>query len=140
MSDHLEKISAVTAENHQEMMEMLEKLYSAASPKAVFSEPVVVEDQMIITASEVNVGLGVGYGLGGGPQISQKPEESDQVEAGMGGGGGGGGGASGRPVAVISISDQGVSVEPIVDFTKVILAFFTALGTMLLMFSKLKKK
>jgi uncharacterized spore protein YtfJ len=140
MSEHLKTITAAAAENHQEMMHMLEKLYTAASPDAVFSEPVVLEDKVVITASEVNVGLGVGYGLGGGPQQTEQDEQAGEADAGMGGGGGGGGGASGRPVAVITVSDQGVRVEPILDGTKIALAFFTALGSMFLMFSKMKKK
>jgi uncharacterized spore protein YtfJ len=60
-------------------------------------------------------------------------------DAGMGGGGGGGGGASGRPVAVISISEDGVEVEPVVDATKIALAFFTAMGSMFFMLAKMRK-
>ena len=60
-------------------------------------------------------------------------------ESGMGGGGGGGGGASGRPVAVISVGEDGVEVEPVVDATKIALAFFTALGSMFFMLVKMRK-
>jgi uncharacterized spore protein YtfJ len=60
-------------------------------------------------------------------------------DAGMGGGGGGGGGASGRPIAVISITGEGVQVEPVVDATKLGLAFFTALGSMFFMLMKMRK-
>lgn len=73
-------------------------------------------------------------------------EEGQETEAepmgediGMGGGGGGGGGASGRPVAVISVSEDGVQVEPVVDATKIALAFFTALGSMFFMLTKMRK-
>ena len=48
----------------------------------------------------------------------------------MGVGGGGGGGGYNRPVAVIKLSPEEISVEPIIDFTKIGLAFFAALGTL----------
>jgi uncharacterized spore protein YtfJ len=65
--------------------------------------------------------------------------EAEGEDAGMGGGGGGGGGASGRPVAVISVSEDGVQVEPVVDATKIALAFFTTLGSMFFMLTKMRK-
>jgi len=68
---------------------------------------------------------------------ASEPEEVGE-DAGVGGGGGGGGGASGRPVAVISLSEEGVRVEPVVDATKVALAFFTALGSMFFMLMKMR--
>jgi len=78
---------------------------------------------------------------GGGAAEEESPETSEEkgTEAGMGAGGGGGGGASGRPVAVISITEDGVQVEPVVDATKIALAFFTALGSMLFMLLKMRK-
>jgi len=78
---------------------------------------------------------------GSGPASEEERQEpaGEEPEAGMGGGGGGGGGASGRPVAVISVSEDGVEVEPVVDATKIALAFFTALGSMLFMLLKMRK-
>ncbi len=71
---------------------------------------------------------------------AQDTEPQDLGEdAGMGGGGGGGGGAGGRPIAVISISEDGVEVEPVVDATKIALAFFTTLGSMFFMLTKMRK-
>jgi hypothetical protein len=47
--------------------------------------------------------------------------------AGPGAGGlGGGGGAMGRPVAIIAIGPEGVTVKPVMDVTKVALAGLTA--------------
>jgi uncharacterized spore protein YtfJ len=79
--------------------------------------------------------------LEGSETPSDQGEESsgEGAEAGMGGGGGGGGGASGRPVAVISVTEDGVEVEPVVDATKLGLAFFTALGSMVFMLLKMRK-
>lgn len=69
---------------------------------------------------------------------SEEPDETG-AEVGMGGGGGGGGGASGRPVAVISVGEDGVRVEPVVDVTKIAIAFFTAFGSMVFMLAKMRK-
>jgi len=110
-------------------------------------------DYTIITASEVYAGLGVGFGGGGGsaPAASEEPigdqppvEQPDAEEglppgSGVGYGGGGGGVTMGRPVAAITIGPDGVSVEPIVDVTKIAIAFFTTLGAMALMFSRMTK-
>ena len=76
----------------------------------------------------------------GEAEVSAKAEERDAgQDVGMGGGGGGGGGASGRPIAVISVTEEGVEVEPVVDVTKIALAFFTALGSMFFMLMKMRK-
>ena len=79
-------------------------------------------------------------GVSGQAEASTQVEEQDAgKDVGMGGGGGGGGGASGRPIAVISVTEEGVEVEPVVDVTKIALAFFTALGSMFFMLTKMKK-
>ena len=70
---------------------------------------------------------------------------ASEVVAAMGAGGvgekgGGGGTAVGRPVAVISIDAEGaVSVTPVVDPTKIALAFITVLGSFLLMLGKMRR-
>lgn len=109
---------AVAVKNYEQAMNALNRLFDLATPKTVFSEPIVAGERTIITANEVSVGLGVGAGSGG------------DKEGDGGGGGGGGGGSMARPVAVINISAQGVHVEPVVDVTKLGIAFFTALGAM----------
>jgi hypothetical protein len=40
---------------------------------------------------------------------------------------------------VISVGPEGVQVEPVVDPTKIALAFFTTLGSMFFMLSKMRK-
>ena len=74
----------------------------------------------------------------------ESEEEAERPEgpesgSGVGGGGGGGGAAAGRPVAVITIDQEGVRVEPVFDATKVALAFFTMLGSIFFMGSKMRK-
>ena len=120
--------------------ELMTRLFDVAHPSSVFSEPVSQGEYRVILATEVSVGLGYGYGGGAGAG-NEAAEEGEVVKAtapglvnaGAGGGGGGGGGAMARPVAVISIGPDGVRVEPIVDATKIALAFFTTLGAMFMM-------
>lgn len=118
--------------------ELLQRLFSVAQPGAVFGDPVTNGEYTAITASEVSVGLGVGYGGGGGG--SPQTEDGEQAGMGVGTGGGGGGGAAARPVAVIEIGPHGVRVEPVVDPTKIALAFFTAFGSMALMLSRMRRQ
>jgi uncharacterized spore protein YtfJ len=119
---------------------LMKRLFDVTHPSSVFSEPISQGEYRVIMAAEVSVGLGYGYGGGAGAG-NEAAEESEAekgaapgpVNAGAGGGGGGGGGAMARPVAVISIGPDGVRVEPIVDATKIALAFFTTLGAMFMM-------
>jgi uncharacterized spore protein YtfJ len=164
MDKAFDQLTAVSVENQEQSIALLEKLVAVARPESVFGEPLDVEGRTIITASEVTAGLGVGFGFGGGSapgraakekrqrarssdphervdleETGSEEAESEGEDVGMGGGGGGGGGASGRPVAVISVSEEGVQVEPVVDATKIALAFFTALGSMLFMLINMRK-
>ena len=60
-------------------------------------------------------------------------------EGGFGRGGGGGGGTTARPVAAIIMGPDGVRVEPIVDPTKIAIAFFTAFGAMMIALRKMRQ-
>ncbi len=113
MSKFTETMGPEMAKNHEQSRETLEKFFNAIQPEAVFSKPVQITDQTIVTATEVKVALSFGTGFGGG-------DGSD----GSGGGGGSGlwGYASARPVSTISIGKDGVSVKPIIDITKIALA------------------
>jgi uncharacterized spore protein YtfJ len=103
---------------------MVERIYSAAQPGVVYSEPVVAGSFTVVTASEVTAGGGFGFGQGRGPADTT----SESSQAPSGGGGGGGGGSMGRPVAVITIGPEGVAVKPVLDVTKIALAGVTAWG------------
>ncbi len=109
----------------------IEKLFAVAEPGAIFTPPVESGEHTLITASEVFVGMGVGFGMGGGA--------GDENDGGAGGGGGGGGSSFGRPVAVISIGPNGVDVEPVVDVTKIAIAFVTALGAIFLSLRRMRR-
>ena len=148
MSELLDKLGISIIKTQEQGMDLIEKLIATARPSAVFGQPVSAGDYTVITAAEVSCGLGTGFGGGGGsgpaksdeevPSEGESPTEAEPAN-GYGVGGGGGGFSTARPVAAISIGPDGVHVEPIVDATKVALAFFTALGAMALMWSKMRK-
>ena len=98
-------------------VEALAAILGDASPGTVFSEPVAVGNDLVITAAAWERGGGFGFGGGG------------DNEQGGGFGSGGGGGAQGRPVAVIRVGPNGIEVQPVIDFIKVgITMFLAALG------------
>ena len=107
--------------------EMVNKITAIARVDAVFGQPVQHGNTIIVPCAEVS--MGGGMGMGGGP--GGKAEQGN-LTVGMGGGAGGG--ATGRPIAIIVMSPEGVRVQPVVDATKVALAFFTAASFMLVQF------
>lgn len=135
------------AEQQAEGAEILRRLTDVASVKAVFAEPVQSGEYTVITASENYAGLGFGGGVGGGfggdserMNVEHGDHPSEDEAAGFGGGSGGGGGSKSRPVAALIIGPDGVRVEPIVDVTKFMIALFTTLGSMALMFGQMRKR
>jgi uncharacterized spore protein YtfJ len=140
-------IEVTSVQDQEQAMELMEKLIDVAQPGAVYGEPVTAGEHTVITASEVKVGMGFGFGSGGGTGPGPVGEGSEDEGEGGGadfssgyGGGGGGGGVSGaRPVAVVSIGPEGVRVEPVVDVTKLGLAFITAIGSMLIMRNRMRR-
>jgi uncharacterized spore protein YtfJ len=135
-NEKVDKIFDRAEKSQAQSLDTLNRLFDAASPEVVYGKPIQQGDYTLITASEVTVGLGFGFGVGGGEGTD---EESEAGGEGYGGGGGGGGGSMGRPVAVIAVGPHGVTVEPVIDATKIALAFATTLGSMFLMFSKMRK-
>jgi uncharacterized spore protein YtfJ len=141
MIDTMSDILSETEKRNEKLSLVLGSIYAAARPGAVYSEPVTSGSYTIITASEVMVGGGFGSGIGIGPTMSPTMRRADEQmpqaqQQSVGGGLGGGGGSNGRPIAVIIIGPDGVTVKPMVDATKVALAGITALGAMLVMFAK----
>jgi uncharacterized spore protein YtfJ len=143
VSEQFDKLASAAMEGQEQGFALVEKLFTVAQPGAVFGEPVSAAGRTIITASEVSVGMGVGFGFGGGSAPGEGEGTEEEAEGGegtgMGSGGGGGGGAMGRPVAVIQVSEDGIQIEPVVDATKIALAFFTALGSMFFMLTKMRR-
>lgn len=124
-------LEALQATSPDTAVKLLERLFEVASPAGVFSEPVENGDYMVITASEVSVGMGAGFGSGYG---------EEDGESGVGGGGGGGGYSTGRPIAAIEIGPAGVRVEPIVDPTKIAIAFFSTFAAIFVAISRVRRK
>lgn len=144
MSDQMNKLILEATPSQESANALLGRLFDAAQPSAVFSEPVLHGEYAVITASEVSVAMGAGYGGGGGTPPSGGADEGEDEEKspsgfGVGVGGGGGGTVLSRPVAVISIGPAGVKVEPIVDPTKMGLAFITAIGGMYMAMARMRK-
>jgi len=141
MSNESNQVLASAVKSQEQSAEVMEKLFAVAQPGAVYSEPVTSGEFTVITASEVTVAAGFGYGIGSG--TSSEPAEGEAATGeearGLGGGGGGGGVSAGRPVATISIGPAGVRVDPVVDVTKIGLAFFTTLGAMLMMLGRMRR-
>lgn len=121
-------------------MEKLDKLFAVAQPGAVYSEPIQAEGKTIITLNEVTVVMGYGFGIAeGGARPENENSGNATLQGESGGGGGGGGFSAGRPVAVVSVDSNGVKIEPVVDVTKLGIAFFTTVGAMALMFSRMRR-
>ena len=141
-SDNFEKAMVTSATYQKQAAEVIGKLFEVAEPAKTFGKPVKSGDYTIITASEAYVAMGAGFGVGVGTEKTKENAEGQAPstnEVDGGGGGGGGGVAVGRPVAAISIGPNGVRVEPVVDVTKIALAFFTMLGSMLIMLGKMRR-
>lgn len=144
MSDETDKVLDSVIKSQAQNLELMEKLFAVAQPGAVYGEPVASGEYAVITASEILVAAGSGYGVGGGTgaetlETETAVEGEEDEGTGFGGGGGGAGVSMGRPVATINIGPNGVQVQPVVDVTKIGLAFFTTIGAMLMMLGRMRR-
>ncbi len=137
MKPELNTFIKETVPNQEQANALMDMLFAAARPESLYSPPVVQGERAVIIASEVAGGIGYGFGGGGGVGT---PEDGDAPEGGAGGGGGGGGSIMGRPVAAISVGPDGVHVEPIVDVTKIAIAFFTTFAAIFLVIGRIKRQ
>jgi uncharacterized spore protein YtfJ len=138
----------------------LDRFLATASVDMVYGEPVEHGDTLIIPCAEVwtGLGFGLGYGYGSAPGVKKEEgqggetggdmgegigapgEAKPSVGEGAGGGGGGGGRTFSRPVAVVIASPEGVRVEPVVDVTKIGLAFLTVGGFIFGMIARMSRR
>jgi uncharacterized spore protein YtfJ len=141
--EHRDYVQAAM-EQQEKSLAQLDRLIEAMGPEAVFGKPLAVGDCQVFTASETLAAVGFGFGVGGGeskePAGAPLEGQESGPNAGSGGGGGGGGMSTGRPVAVVRVDAEGVTVEPVVDITKIALAAFTTLGAMFVMFARMAKR
>lgn len=134
--------------NGRQALDLVGRLLAVAEPGAVYGPPISSGDRTVILASELSMSLGAGYGgsaslkpanaaTGDNAEMAARSEAGAAIE--RGGGGGGGGFAAGRPVAAVVIEPGGVRVEPVVDVTKLGIAFFTTLMAMFLAWSRMRR-
>ena len=115
MNEDQDTVKAVIDQVGGRIETSLAQITDMSTGGSVFGPPEHVGDRVVITASTFSRAGGFGFGGGGG-----SPEAG--AEFGAGGGGGGGGTSEGRPVAIIDIGPEGVSIKPVFDFTKLGLA------------------
>lgn len=139
MSQTLDRVASLAEQARTQNEKIIDKLYAAAQPGAVFSAPVVNGGYTVITASEMGAGGGFGFGAVGAPKQSDADEPGEDNPVG-GGGGGGGGGSMGRPVAAIVIGPEGVKIRPIVDATKLAIAAIGAWSAVALVAVRLARR
>jgi uncharacterized spore protein YtfJ len=130
MSQTPDAVATFAAHARTQNEKIIDKLYAAAQPGAVFSAPVINGEYTVITASEVGAGGGFGFGMGSAPKQSDSDESGE--DNAVGGAGGGGGGSLGRPVAAIVIGPDGVKIRPILDATKLAIAAIGAWSAVVL--------
>jgi len=132
MKEELKTLIIESTPNQKAVNTLIGRLFDVVHNSSIFGAPVVAGAHTVITASEFTVGMGAGWGGGGGFAPEENTEGAEVGSAGTGGGGGGGGSSMARPVAAIIIGPQGVRVEPIVDPTKIAIAFFTTFFGMMI--------
>jgi uncharacterized spore protein YtfJ len=137
MSEQDNGFFAGEVRNGNQALDLVSGLLRVAESGAVYGAPLVTGERTVVLASELTLSLGAGYG----GSVSQKPGAPGEAQSATesGGGGGGGGFAAGRPVAAVVIDAQGVHVEPVVDVTKLGIAFFTTLLAMFLAWSRMRR-
>jgi uncharacterized spore protein YtfJ len=90
-----------------------ERAQKSASVKAVYGEPIVYEDKVVLPIATITHGFGIGGGVG-------SDVKEDRSDEGVGGGGVGYVGA--HPIALAEINADGVKVTPIVDENRALAA------------------
>ena len=117
-----------TAVHHvglRSIVDIFDRFTATARAAACFGEPMQVGEKTIIPTSEIMCTMVFGLGAGGAGNSAGQAEGADESTGkmqGTGSGGGGGGFTRSRPVAVVVVSPDGVSVEPVVDATQIAMA------------------
>jgi uncharacterized spore protein YtfJ len=106
--------------------QMMKRFSATASADTCFGAPVKVDDRTIIPVAEVVSGFGAGGGGGEGKEGPEPGTGDSEGQAGSGEGAGGGGFTRSRPVAVVVVAPEGVTVEPVIDATQIAMAGLAA--------------
>jgi uncharacterized spore protein YtfJ len=139
----------MTERQGERVAHIADRIFAATAPGVVFGQPITAGNFTVITACEVVSGGGFGSGSGfgrnnalptGSGETTTDRTQQQANSAGGGGGMGGGGGAMSRPVAVITIGPDGVTIRPVYDLTKVALAGLAAVGTILAIWGRSRRR
>jgi uncharacterized spore protein YtfJ len=109
-----------------EMVHRLSTIPEESGASACFGQPVERDGHTLIPVARVAFGYGAGFGRGTSGKHNGHGADGGEDAGGEGGGGGGGG--SSTPVAVIDITADQVTIEPIVDSTRISVASFALAG------------
>jgi len=102
------------------LFDTVDRVRESATVEAVFGPPTKVEGKTIIPIGRMAYGFGLGFGQGTMPTTpTSEATESDESDVAGGSGGGGGGGLSVRPLAVLEVTPEATTVNPVVDDEKI---------------------
>ncbi len=104
----------------QGLLDSIAELQEKANVNAIFGDPVIFEERIVIPVAKVAYGFGME--VGSGPTDEAERDTEDWEESDERSGGGGGGAVHARPFAVIEVTPERVRVEPIVDEQKLAMA------------------
>lgn len=110
-----------------EMVRRISKIPEDLGASACFGQLVERDGRTLIPVARVSFGYGMGFGRGTGTQGSPSGNGA-AGERGEGEGGGGGGGGSSSPVAVIDVTGDRISIEPIIDRTRIAMSSLALAG------------
>lgn len=88
----------------------LDTIFGPVQSGDVYQTLESTDDRIVLGASSIERAGGFGFGAGEGID--------NAGQSGSGGGGGGGGWGQARPVAIIEVKKSGVTVWPVLDYTK----------------------
>ena len=119
--------AAAIASSMGQMTDFVGRFAAVASAAACVGPAHTANGHTVIPVASVSLQAGFGLGFGGGTGGEGGPQGQ-----GSGGGGGGGGRGASRPIAVVDVSDAGVSVRPVPDVTSLVLGLLALLGLRLM--------
>jgi uncharacterized spore protein YtfJ len=73
MMDSAQSFRATAEKNREHIAALIERIYGATRPGAVFGEPITSGGYTVITAQEISSGGGFGTGMGFGPRRARLP-------------------------------------------------------------------
>lgn len=117
-----------TATTAEEMVRQITRIPDDVGAHACFGTPIERDGKVVIPVARVSFGFGLGFGRGAGSNTKPGRNGDMTDDGGEGEGGGGGGGGGSTPVAVITISGDTVTIDPIVDRTRIALGWCTMAG------------